>query len=81
MTAKRPSLFAAAVAPEPKPAARRPPNREGKRVLSIYLKSEAWKQLRMLALEKDEPTQGLGRGGDQPVVREAPAQPHRLKAL
>jgi hypothetical protein len=68
MTTKHPSLFAAAapqapelvVAPESKPAVRRPPSREGKRVLSIYLKPEAWKQLRMLALDRDEPTQALG---------------------
>lgn len=73
---KRPSLFAAkasaapaeAVAPvadiEPKrPAARsnaRPPSREGKRILSIYLKPEAWKQLRMLSVNLETPTQALG---------------------
>ena len=61
---KRPSLFTAksstgaepieatfvpvdnALAPRAK---MRPPSREGKRVLSVYLKPEAWKQLRMLA--------------------------------
>jgi hypothetical protein len=65
---KRPSLFAPAMAalpepvtePEPKPVARRPPSREGKRVLSIYLKPEAWKQLRMLSVNLEQPTQALG---------------------
>jgi hypothetical protein len=69
MTAKRPSLFAAAVAPpapepldapEPNPATRRPPSREGKRVLSIYLKPEAWKQLRLLSIQLESPNQALG---------------------
>jgi hypothetical protein len=64
---KRPSLFAAkpapaapAVAPE-KAAARsnaRPPSREGKRVLTVYLKSEAWKQ--RLSVNLESPTQALG---------------------
>jgi hypothetical protein len=35
---------------ELKPVVRRPPSREGKRVLSVYLRPEAWKQLRMLAI-------------------------------
>jgi hypothetical protein len=65
---KRPSPFAAkasaapAVAPE-KPAARsnaRPPSREGKRVLTVYLKPEAWKQLRMLSVNLESSTQALG---------------------
>ena len=70
--AKRPSLFANATAqsaPEPeqslpqeiearKPV--RPPSREGKRVLSIYLPPEAWKQLRMLSLNLETSTQVLG---------------------
>jgi hypothetical protein len=34
----------------PPVAAKRPPSREGKRVLSIYLAPEAWKQLRLLSL-------------------------------
>ena len=38
----------------------RPPSREGKRVLSIYLKPEAWKQLRMLSVNLEMSTQGLG---------------------
>lgn len=38
----------------------RPPSREGKRVLSVYLKPEAWKQLRMLAVNLESPTQALG---------------------
>jgi len=45
------------------PAARnktRPPSREGKRVLSVYLKPEAWKQLRMLSVNLESPTQALG---------------------
>lgn len=39
---------------------RRPPSREGKRVLSIYLSPEAWKQLRMLSLNLESSTQTLG---------------------
>jgi hypothetical protein len=38
----------------------RPPSREGKRVLSIYLKPEAWKQLRMLSVNLESSTQTLG---------------------
>jgi hypothetical protein len=66
---KRPSLFAAAAAqptpsePERRPPARksiRPPSREGKRVLSIYLPPEAWKQLRLLSLDLETSTQALG---------------------
>jgi hypothetical protein len=38
----------------------RPPSREGKRVLSVYLKPEAWKQLRMLSVNLESPTQALG---------------------
>ncbi len=67
--AKRPSLFAAATAQstslEPEPPlpeveakkSVRPPSREGKRVLSIYLPPEAWKQLRMLSLNLETSTQ------------------------
>jgi hypothetical protein len=67
--AKRPSLFAAATTepslePEvPEVEAKksvRPPSREGKRVLSIYLPPEAWKQLRMLSLNLETSTQALG---------------------
>jgi hypothetical protein len=64
---KRPSLFGPAVAPaappepvvepEPRPAGRRPPSREGKRVLSIYLPPEAWKQLRLLSLNLETSAQ------------------------
>jgi hypothetical protein len=46
-----------------KPSAKskaRPPSREGKRVLSVYLKPEAWKQLRMLSLNLESSTQTLG---------------------
>jgi len=46
------------VAVDAKPG--RPPSREGKRVLSIYLKPEAWKQLRMLSVNLEMSTQGLG---------------------
>ena len=68
MSAKRPSLFSAAIpappdsppAPEAKPAAQRPPSREGKRALTVYLRPEAWKQLRMLAVNLERPTQALG---------------------
>ncbi len=70
--AKRPSLFASATAqPAPSEPERplppvetkkpvRPPSREGKRVLSIYLSPEAWKQLRLLSLNLETPTQALG---------------------
>lgn len=69
--AKRPSLFAVATQPTPSepepplPAVEatkiaRPPSREGKRVLSIYLPPEAWKQLRMLSLDLEISTQALG---------------------
>jgi Antitoxin-like ribbon-helix-helix len=37
-----------------------PPSRAGKRVLSIYLTPEAWKQLRMLAIDTQQSTQTLG---------------------
>ena len=67
MSAKRPSLFGAAIpalrpAPEPeaKPASQRPPSREGKRALTVYLRPEAWKQLRMLSVHIERPTQALG---------------------
>ena len=39
---------------------KRPPSRDGKRVLSIYLDPLAWKQLRQLALQEDTTTQALG---------------------
>jgi hypothetical protein len=69
--ARRPSLFAAAAPPAPAesepplPAIEtkktvRPPSREGKRVLSIYLPPEAWKQLRLLSLDLEISTQALG---------------------
>ena len=70
--AKRPSLFANAItqpAPEPEQPlpeevearkTSRPPSREGKRVLSIYLPPEAWKQLRLLSLNLETSTQALG---------------------
>ena len=42
------------------PSTKRPPSREGKRVLSVYLDPLAWKQLRQLALDVDTSTQALG---------------------
>lgn len=69
---KRPSLFAGTAAaappstePTPAPAAEakksaRPPSREGKRALTVYLPPEAWKQLRMLSLNLETSTQALG---------------------
>jgi Antitoxin-like ribbon-helix-helix len=41
-------------------SSKRPPSREGKRVLSIYVDPLAWKQLRQLALDNDTTTQALG---------------------
>jgi hypothetical protein len=51
------------IATTKKPSAKakaRPPSREGKRVLSVYLTPEAWKQLRMLSLNLESSTQSLG---------------------
>ena len=45
---------------EGRSATRRPPSREGKRVLSVYLDPLAWKQLRQLALDTETSTQALG---------------------
>lgn len=73
--AKRPSLFAvkptgpATATDQDEPPAtteagttrsKRPPSRDGKRVLTIYLDPLAWRQLRLLALENDTTTQALG---------------------
>ena len=71
MMAKRGSLFALPDAPaaleEEKPApkrkvakAPRPPSREGKRILSVYLDPAAWKQLRHLSVDQERSTQALG---------------------
>ena len=66
---KKPSLFqmpstpaVAEVLPEVETivVSKRPPSREGKRVLSVYLPPEAWKQLRMLAVNLETSTQDLG---------------------
>jgi hypothetical protein len=70
---KRPSLFAPKPAPAvvaevapvfdeqgERPTTKRPPSREGKRVLSVYLDPLAWKQLRQLALDTETSTQALG---------------------
>lgn len=50
----------ATVADTPSISSRRPPSREGKRVLSVYLDPLAWKQLRQLALDTETSTQALG---------------------
>ena len=50
----------AATKKQPAKAKGRPPSREGKRVLSVYLTPEAWKQLRMLSLNLESSTQTLG---------------------
>lgn len=66
---KKPSLFAPAmpVATAPESieaeaviASKRPPSRQGKRALTVYLPPEAWKQLRMLAVNLEMSTQDLG---------------------
>jgi hypothetical protein len=69
---KKPSLFASPISvasipheaeirnDETRAVTKRPPSREGKRVLSIYLPPEAWKQLRMLAVNLETSTQDLG---------------------
>lgn len=51
---------ARAAAEEGRATTKRPPSRDGKRVLSIYLDPLAWKQLRQLALNSDTSTQALG---------------------
>jgi hypothetical protein len=45
---------------EAKPAAPPPPSREGKRALTVYLRPEEWKQLRMLSVQIESSTQALG---------------------
>ncbi len=73
---KRPSLFAvkpankatfedrvdlAPEAPEAEePKTRRPPSREDKRIFSVYLSEEAWRQLHRLAFDLERPKQALG---------------------
>ena len=66
---KKPSLFqmpstpaVAEVLPEVETivVSKRPPSREGKRALTVYLRPEAWKQLRMLSLQIESSTQALG---------------------
>lgn len=67
---KKGSLFGPQpVAMIPAPAARpsqiagpvkRAAGREGKRVLTLYLEPEAWKQMRMLSVNLETTTQGLG---------------------
>ncbi len=62
-TAEAEPVAALAEMETPKPAPRskaRPPSREGKRILSVYLKPEAWKQLRMLSVNLESSTQTLG---------------------
>lgn len=59
--AERPDSLADIVAKNPSvKSTARPPSREGKRVLSVYLKPEAWKQLRMLSVNLESSTQTLG---------------------
>ena len=58
-----PVALVADIEPKKPAAARskvRPPSREGKRILSVYLKPEAWKQLRMLSVNLESSTQALG---------------------
>lgn len=38
----------------------KPSSRAGKRVLSVFITPEAWKQLRTLAIEEETTTQALG---------------------
>jgi hypothetical protein len=57
-SANEPAALAPAV--EGRSVTRRPPSREGKRVLSVYLDPLAWKQLRQLALDTETSTQALG---------------------
>jgi len=69
---KRPSLFnqdvtkprqpelSSEVSYRRKVSAPRPPSREGKRVLTLYLDPMGWKQLRLMALEHGTSTQELG---------------------
>jgi len=54
-----PEILAAKPAVKTK-AKGRPPSREGKRVLSVYLPPEAWKQLKLLSLNLESSTQALG---------------------
>jgi len=60
--AEQPEAFTEIAAPKKlsAKAKTRPPCREGKRVLSVYLTPEAWKQLRMLSLNLESSTQSLG---------------------
>jgi hypothetical protein len=89
---KKPSLFASPtpaasisheseIGNEPRAATKRPPSREGKRVLSIYLPPEAWKQLRMFGGEPGDIDAGSRRGRHQHAVREASAKPDRLTQI
>ncbi len=39
---------------------RRPPSREDKRIFSVYLSEEAWRQLHRLAFDLERPKQALG---------------------
>ncbi len=73
---KRPSLFAVKPAnkatfeehteiePAPpeaeEPKTKRPPSREHKRIFSVYLSEEAWRQLHRLAFDLEQPKQALG---------------------
>ena len=80
---KKPSLFAPAMPvvttqelteAEAVIASRRPPSR--KRALTVYLPPEAWKQLRMLAVNLETSTQDLG---EQAI--NMPFEHHRLNRI
>jgi hypothetical protein len=51
---------AAPIATPEDPKTKRPPSRESKRIFSIYLSPEAWRQLNRLAFDLERPKQALG---------------------
>jgi hypothetical protein len=46
--------------PKPKPKTVRAQTRIGKRVVSIYVSEESWRELRQLSLDTDTSAQALG---------------------
>ncbi len=63
--ARQAPLPAASIGEEAPPAPvalgkARPASRQGKKVLSLFVEPEAWRQLRNMALEEDTTTQALG---------------------
>lgn len=62
--AKRPSLRQVAdkeaSGPVSIPAQSRPTSRQGKRVLSVFIEPQVWRQLRAMALDEGTTTQALG---------------------